>query len=150
MFDFRGRSLTLDLQAFHESRSIEVIVDGESREPIGATLEWRSAKIDFDDPGMHQVALRTEGCRSPRELGVGEDGRCLSFRLRGIEAARLELYDVSSDPMAQIDLSRQLPERVDQMMGYWRSWRPLEVEAATSTELSAESEKTLRTLGYLN
>ena len=43
----------------------------------------------------HRVSLTTAGCDSPLALGVGNDGRCLSFKLYGPPLERRELFDLT-------------------------------------------------------
>lgn len=51
------------------------------------------------------LTFEADGCTSPEELGVGDDSRCLSFQIRGIQPRRVEVDDLDRDPGAWRDLS---------------------------------------------
>ncbi|MEE8138861.1 MAG: hypothetical protein V3T81_08365, partial [Thermoanaerobaculia bacterium] len=96
------------------------------------------------------VTLATEECDSPARLGVGGDPRCLSFQIRGVALQRIELYNLSRDPGATVDLVRRrtaLRQALVLRLGDYRRSRVAEPAAAG---LSEEARETLRALGYLD
>jgi hypothetical protein len=85
----------------------------------------------------------------PLWLGLGQDTRCLGFKVRGAELTLRELFDLSADPLATSDISagrlelrRELADRLQQ-----RRWSRLaEPESWAPSE---ETRKALEALGYL-
>jgi hypothetical protein len=94
--------------------------------------------------------LEADGCRSPAEVGEGEDGRCLAFQVRNFSPRRFELYDLVADPKAQDDLYRssQRVRTALQRRLLELEWNALEEGGDRS--LSSAEEETLKALGYLD
>jgi hypothetical protein len=149
IFDARPPALELRAVAFHEPRAVEVRVGDRVVETLELGTEWRSYWVELPAGAKHVVSLRTPGCASPRELGLGDDRRCLSFKLDGVELSRLELFDLERDPEARHDLSIERPDLVRTLVRALREYPETPRAAASATELSDEQIRHLKALGYL-
>jgi hypothetical protein len=107
-----------------------------------------SVELPPGPPGR-EVVLATPDCLSPLKLGKSDDGRCLSFQVRGMRLRRSELYDLDADPGARNDISREKPDLHRHMLRRLLGYRFTPVTDAQSRELSEETTKTLRDLGYI-
>ena len=144
--------LEFEAHSFHETRRIQVTVDGSPGQGFELGPDWQTVTLDL--PGwrrqIRRVRLEADGCVSPAEVGEGTDNRCLAFQTRGLDPLRHELFDLRSDPLAQNDLFREreelrrrLAERLSTLQ-----WTPR--AAPGHQELSEEDEAALRALGYLD
>ena len=100
--------------------------------------------------GPLRITLEVDGCVSPKELGRGNDGRCLGLQVAGPPLERVELYDLVRDPLAQDDLFRGSPDltrEIGDQLSLLR-WTP-RVQAARQ-QLSDEEAEALKALGYLD
>ncbi len=151
-FDALPPALEFRAVAFHQPREIEVRSTA-SRRPRCASRPTGRASASISPAGArkHLVSFTTPGCDTPLALGVGEDGRCLSFKLHGPPLERRELFDLSQRPAGGDATSP--PNAATCCARCWRGWR-----AATTTALctapadqalSEEQVKHLRALGYL-
>ncbi len=151
-FDSSTPRLEFQAVAFHQPRHVEVEIDGEASRPFELVPDWRTVTLDLPDDGeLHRVRLRTEGCSSP--LAVGEsadDGRCLSFKLRGVALDRIELFDLLKDPAAARDRARREIARTRAMTVALKGYRHLPVARAAQQTLTAEHVRQLEALGYLH
>ena len=144
-------TLSFEAHSFFEPRKIRVLSDGELLEEITIGPDWTPVEIDLPEgDGPQRVVLEADGCATPAEVGEGEDNRCLSFQVRNFRPLRFELYDLISDPGAQVDLYRQsdqvrsaLQRRLLEL-----DWDAL--DSGGNRSLSSEDEETLRALGYLD
>jgi len=149
--DTEQSSIRFEAHSFFEPRTIRVSVDGESLRDLVLKPEWESVELELPKgSGIRRVELESDSCRSPADVGEGDDNRCLAFQMRGLRPLRFELYDLIADPDAQHDLYREsrrigsaLRRRLLDM-----EWKRL--ETGSEKELSSEEEETLRALGYLD
>ncbi len=121
--------------------------------PPAALIEpqWASVRLDQGlGNGGHRVMLEVDGCVSPRDLGVGDDGRCLGFQVAGPQLRRFELYDLERDPLAQHDIARTamgvrqlLFEQLAEL-----TWEPR--SQPERRPLTDEERRALEALGYLD
>ena len=95
------------------------------------------------------MRLATPDCVTPFSLGLGNDARCLSFKLQGLALERLELFDLTADPAAQLDLSIREPALLRALLARLKSYSHLPLAAAGKAALTAEQERQLKALGYL-
>ena len=138
---------TLEVLAFNGPKDVTVTVDDQDHDRVEVPGAW--TQIAIVGEGRRRIRLLSTGCTSPRLLGVGDDPRCLSLKLRGEAVRRLELFELSSDPGASIDLSREEPQRLRRMLSELESVEFLPRATAADAELDEETRKTLETLGYL-
>ena len=148
-----GDELAFEAYSFHEPRTLEVRVDGEAVTTVELGTDWqRWRRVEValpPGPPGRVVELATAGCVSPLELGQSEDGRCLSFQVRGMPLYLGELYDLDADPGARRDISRDNWDLYRLMLRRLLSYRFTPVTEGRTHELSDETEETLRDLGYL-
>ncbi len=137
----------LELVSFAGPKEAAVWVDGhlEQRSAVGGG--WSALEIAGE--GRKRVRLRSESCTSPQRLGVGGDPRCLSLKMRGRPAKRLELFELSGDPTASEDRSYQDGQRLRRLVGELGSWEFELRGTSKSLELDPETRRTLESLGYL-
>lgn len=101
-----AHKLQFEAMSFHRNRTVEVYSSGRKVAEFQVTPEWTRVDVDLPaEEGKHEVVLRSDTCDRPIDLGVNDDQRCLSFRVRGLSRTRLELFNVTRDPKSQEDLS---------------------------------------------
>ena len=150
-FDALPPALEFRAVAFHQPRDIQTSVDGKPAAVLHLETDWKSYRLEL--PGgarKHRVSLTTAGCDTPLALGVGNDGRCLSFKLNGPPLERRELFDLTDDPLAARDLSTDRPALLRELLarlakGYQHHLRTAPADQA----LTDEQIRNLRALGYL-
>ena len=153
-FDALGDRLELRAVAFHEPRTVAVEIDGRSAPPLELGVDWRPFAIALSGGAgqplaKHSVRLATPGCATPASLGLGEDLRCLSFKLQGVPLERIELYDLAADPRAAHDLSSFESDLLRALLVRLRTYVHAPRAAPGKAALTAEQERQLRALGYL-
>ena len=150
-FDWAEPVLELSLASFHLPRRLTVTVDGEQLTTLEVGTSWSRRRIELPAAGAapRRVELATPGCDSPRALGLSEDARCLSIKVRGVELRRLELFDLDADRAAREDLARQAPDRLAELAGELDglSWDPL--APPVQEGLGEDEAAALRALGYI-
>jgi hypothetical protein len=150
-FDALPPALEFRAVAFHQPREIAALVDGKPATTLQLETDWKSFRLEL--PGgarKHLVTLTTPGCDTPLALGVGNAGRCLSFKLYGPPLERRELFDLTADPLAARDLSIERSDLLRELLarlanGYAHQLRTAPADQA----LTDEQIKNLRALGYL-
>jgi hypothetical protein len=116
-FDTSDPILEFALVSFHVPRSIGVSVDGAELDTVSARTDWRAHRLVLgSESRRRRVTLATEDCTSPAAVGAGADPRCLSFKVRGLELERFELFELESDPGAGRDLSYADPGRAGRLL----------------------------------
>ncbi|MGE0639734.1 MAG: sulfatase [Thermoanaerobaculia bacterium] len=137
--------------AFHTPREIAVTVDGRPRPPLRFETDWKSFRIELPPkPAKQRIRLTTPECESPLSLGLGNDGRCLSFKLHGATFERRELYELTADRRATDDRSTADPDRLRALLRRLRqgySHQPRFIPE--SSALTDEQVRHLKALGYL-
>ncbi len=150
-FDVDEGPVRFESQSFHQPRRVRIELEGEPHGVLDLRPGWQSVEIDLPrGEGVHRVTLIADGCVSPAAVGEGEDERCLAFQVRNFAPRRFELYDLTTDPLAQRDLFRHQPKIRQRLTERLLSmkWKPR--GEAGDRLLSAEDEATLRALGYLD
>jgi hypothetical protein len=110
-FDTAAEVLDLSIVSFSKPRAVQVFVDGRFWSELSVGTTWSETRLPLPEGGgARRVLLRSEGCDVPREVGAGEDGRCLSFKIRGLSLSKTELFDLRADPSARLDLHGSRPD----------------------------------------
>jgi hypothetical protein len=149
IFDAVPPQLEFRAVAFHEPRTVTVRVHGERLTEFELGTDWSTQRFDLPPGGKHVVSLRTPGCASPVDLGLGRDRRCLSFKLADLPLTRVELFDLGADPRAQHDLSYARTDLVRALVQELKKYPETPHAAAGASELSEEQVRQLKALGYL-
>jgi hypothetical protein len=149
IFDTRERALEFRAVAYHEPRRVTVRVGPRIVAELELATDWRSFRVELPPGAKHTISLRTPACASPMELGLGRDRRCLSFKIEGLELARLELFDLGRDPSAQRDLSVERPDLVRTLVRELKKYPETPRARGATTELTDEQVRHLKALGYL-
>ena len=137
--------------SYREPRELQVQGVGVPRGSyrIDPTGQWIDLALPPGDP-VRRVELRSPTCTVPREVGEGSDTRCLSFRLRGLDLSRQELFDVIADRRETRDVSRERPALTRELaarLDFYR-WKPLATPG--TAPLDPGTEEQLRALGYVH
>ena len=151
------RSVTFDLApgeaieavSFAETREVEVTVDGEPWGTVEVGDGWTSIAVE-PAATYRRLKLATAECSVPLYLGMGNDSRCLSFKVRGTELRRAELFDLSVDPEARRDVTAARPDVARDLARRLEGRRWKLRAAPVGGELSPESVEALRALGYID
>jgi arylsulfatase A-like enzyme len=144
-------TLRFDAHSFHEPRTVRVRAAGETVDEFEIGPDWTPITIELPDvSGIQSVTLEADGCRSPAEVGQGDDDRCLSFQLRDFRPLRFELYDLATDRSAQVDIYREEPSLRKALRNRLEGLDWDGLEAGGVKTLTAEDEATLKALGYLD
>ena len=143
--------LSMEIQSFHRPRDVEVWVDDERIDTLRAALDWSAHELALPrGHGLRELRLVADGCDSPRDLGVGTDVRCLSFRIRELDPRRIELFDLERDPLAQENIAAAEPDVLRQLARSLTESRPEVIAQAQEGEISEGTVETLRALGYID
>jgi len=150
-FDAVAPTLAFEAISYYEPRRVTVTVDGRALDPIDVPTEWTRYELALPAAAGTKVdvVLATQGCASPKALGLSDDVRCLSFKLKGIPVDNLELYDLATDPLAAHDLSPTELPRARALATRLDDYRHTPRAEATSRDLTEEEKAQLRALGYL-
>jgi arylsulfatase A-like enzyme len=148
-FDATGPALDLRLVAYHRPRTVVVTVDGAVLAELAVGTDWSTHRVELPAGDRHLVTLSAPDCASPLDLGLGEESRCLSFKVQGPPLVRLELFDLVADPLAQHDLSRARPELVRRLVRDLRLYPETARARAEAQALGEEQIRQLKALGYL-
>lgn len=150
-FDALPPAVEFRAVAFHEPREITATVDGKPAGKLHFETDWKGFRLDL--PGSarkHLVRFTTPGCESPLALGIGRDGRCLSFKMYGPPLERRELFELTGDPLAARDLSTERSDLLRDLLARLASAYDHHPRAAPADQaLTEEQVKNLRALGYL-
>jgi len=150
-FDVDGGEIDLEVQSFAVPRELRVLVDGRLEKTITIEPRWTSVRLDHGLRGDgHRVTLEVDGCVSPRDLGVGDDDRCLGLQVAGPQLRRFELYDLERDPLAQHDIARTsvgVRQLLSQQLAEL-TWEPR--SQPERRPLTDEERRALEALGYLD
>lgn len=148
--DHFGGRLELRSRGYHERRRVAVLLAGEEVGALQVEPEWRSFALDLPGEGLQRLELVADGCTRPVDVGDGTDGRCLAFIVDGPPLATARLFDLDGDPGATTDVSRQRPLVVRRLLRELQARQWTAVGGVKTRELSAEDERRLRHLGYLD
>jgi arylsulfatase A-like enzyme len=148
-FDAAAPVLELSAAAFARARRVEARSGGELLAALEIGSAWARYRIPLPPGGKRRVTLTTDGCDRPRDLGQGEDERCLSVKLAGAALDRVELYDLGADPLAARDLSAERPDLVRTLAGELRQYPEAAIAPPTGQTLSEAQIRDLEALGYL-
>ncbi|MEM1203819.1 MAG: sulfatase [Acidobacteriota bacterium] len=151
--DFEASSERLEFRAlaYHEPRTIELRFGDQLLRTVEVAPDrWSSVTVELPpDPRPLALRLSSPSCVSPKEVGAGEDIRCLAFKVAGLPLAELELYDLDADPGAEVNLAQERPDVLRRLARRLSSQRHEPVAQPGRRELSEEEVKALEALGYL-
>ena len=140
-----------DLQviAYRKPRRATVRINGGPAEELALTTEWRTVPLDLPpDCFLCRVSVEVEDCERPVDVGESTDQRCLAFKVRGEQRWRYELYNLSEDPSASVDLLRSNQPIFRRLMASLRAM-PREALQPPGAAGEPANEEILRSLGYL-
>ena len=116
---------------------------------MGTSWSRRTIELPAEGPRPHRLELSTPGFDSPRSVGLNEDPRCLSIKVRGVELGRRELFDLVTDREARSDLSRQDPRSLARLVAELEALTWEAVAPPRQEGLAEEEAEALRALGYI-
>jgi hypothetical protein len=148
-FDTSEPRLRLWVASYHVPREMTVEAGGArlAARPLAVEGGWLEIELP-PGGGERRVDLRSPSCTVPKEVGEGPDTRCLSFRVKGHDLKRRELYDLSADPRETRELSRERVRPAGELFRRLQDYRWKPRVAPGSQPLDAEAEEQLRALGY--
>lgn len=152
------RSLTFDAApaplffrafSYARPRAIHLSINGRPKRVLQLDTVPRHFKVALAPGGSRRITLSAADCLSPSEDGKGDDTRCLSFWLGGVEPVLNQLYDLTRDSRGVKDVSRHQGRLLDEMKSRLARYR-WEVVASPGKAMPDEStQERLRALGYL-
>ncbi|MCB9377704.1 MAG: sulfatase [Holophagales bacterium] len=150
-FDAMAPTLAFEALSYHEPRRVTVTVDGTPLDPIDIPTDWTRYELALPAAAGTKVDVRfeTQSCTSPKALGLSDDVRCLSFKLKGIPVDELELFDLEADPLGATDLSATRLPHARTLAARLDAYRHTPKAEATTRDLTEEEKAQLRALGYL-
>ena len=150
-FDAAPGEIVAQVRSYHIPRNLRVMVEGQVRQELGIVpSDWMTLTIPISaDPSLAHVVLESDTCDSPFDLGESKDRRCLSFLKKDVPLVRFELYDLRSDPQAQIDFSRSSSRLLRELSSRLLTAQNLPAREGEKHELDPELREQLRALGYL-
>jgi hypothetical protein len=112
-FDTLADRLEFSIVSFLEGRTVRVALEGQMLTELEIDSRWATKSLSLPQKSSRKrMSLGAADCKSPIDVGAGPDRRCLSFKLRGQELSRFELFDLGADPGARFDISRERPDLV--------------------------------------
>jgi phosphoglycerol transferase len=98
-------TLRLTGRAFGPNAGKDVVVQvGERRQVLRMTEEWQSYALQFDNGGGERtVVLNVPNPVTPKQLGLGDDGRALGLALVRMDVGALPLAEPQQDKVAYAD-----------------------------------------------
>ncbi|MDH3744897.1 MAG: sulfatase [Acidobacteriota bacterium] len=149
-FDAEGEELTIRLVSFARPREVFVRIDEEEHPQFTVGEEWKEVTLNLGHSGRHRVELLTDGCDVPKWLGRGDDSRCLSLKIQGVELERTELFDLTGSRWNARDVSLDQPELLARLVDRLEN-RRFELVAPPVEADSGETRRDeLRALGYVD
>lgn len=146
VLDTSAEDLTFDARSFQEPRRLTVRQEKDPLAEFRLTPQWSPIRVRLPEPG--RVLLDSDGCAAaPPESR--RDFRCYAFQVRGLRLGRVELYDVTRDPLQRRDLSREETRTARALLRDLAAFQPRPVAAASAPPLDPKLEEELRALGYL-
>ena len=146
VFDAAAGELAFEARAWGEPRRLVVAAgEGAAAEVSLAADRWTPVRVQL--PVAGRVRLAVDGCAmegSPKRLY-----HCRGFQVRGIRPARVELYDLASDPAQRADLSRRRPDAMRALLRELLAFTPAARAAPVEGAPDPALEESLRALGYL-
>ncbi len=149
-FDAEGKQLQTRMVSFARPRRVSWTVDGRERGSFEVGEAWSEVQLDLGGPGRHRVELSTDSCDVPMQLGRGNDSRCLSLKIAGVELARAELFDLTEDRWQAVDRSLARPELFTRLLERLDRRRFDLVAPPRDVEAAQERRDELRALGYID
>lgn len=115
-FDTRLERLDFGVVSFADRRTLRLLDGPEVVSELEVGPRWSSESVSLSAGATRKrLTLEADDCVSPSDLDMGLDRRCLSFKVRGLDLSRLELFDLESDPKARGDLSWQRPALTERL-----------------------------------
>jgi hypothetical protein len=149
-FDARPPRIDFRAVAFPEPRRVVARAGGKELAVLALERDWKSFRLELPaGEGKVRVELTTVGCATPLSLGLGSDGRCLSFKIHGPLLERIELFDLTVDPAAARDLSFERPDLTRTLSAALKRYPELPRAKASQGSLTEEQIQHLKALGYL-
>ncbi len=143
-------TLEMEILSYHRPRSVEVFVDGVMTATLEVGTEWQPVELALDGSGKHLVRVRSATCDSPAAFSGSPDRRCLAFRIRGFPDRRTELFNLSLDPDAAVDLSAQAPGAARELLDGLEAFRREPLATVGAVPLDEATRDRLRELGYID
>lgn len=159
-FDVATRRVGLRLASFRQPRTLTVDWLGdrgvERLEERTLLPEWTEMEIRPPvEGGRGRLRLSVDGCLVPRELGLGDDPRCLGFMISEPEPLRVDLLQLLLDSGGRLqvsDGSLEGPGAEGMLHDLRRRLDGLRLERVadpSSQGVSDEERLALEALGYL-
>ncbi len=105
-FDTLADQIEFSIVSFLRPRTLRASLDGHEVAELEVGPRWVSRSLPLARQGERKrLTIAAADCESPSDAGAGADRRCLSFKLRGLELSKTELFNLSADPRARVDLS---------------------------------------------
>jgi len=149
-FDAFGPQLALRSRSFDQPRRVVVRSNGQVVGTWEVTPDWEHFAVDLPATGLQRIELETSGCSRPVDLGESDDSRCLGVIMQGPPLIVARLFDLDQDPMAWVDVSRDLPLVTKRMVRELQGMQMTAVGSASHKALSEQERLELRDLGYLD
>jgi hypothetical protein len=138
------------IASYWKPRELRVRLDGGSAraERIDTAGRWVELEMPPGE-GKRPVEIASPTCTVPREVGQGEDIRCLAFRVKDVESFTWQLFGVDRDAREERDLSPESPALTRELAARLGAYRWKALAPPTNEPLDPEAEEQLRALGYV-
>ncbi|MDX1500741.1 MAG: sulfatase [Thermoanaerobaculia bacterium] len=148
VFDVWSTPLTLRARSFDRERRVAIAGPSGALGERGLGPEWQEWRLDLSGQELPvRLTLSADGCASPEELGLSDDARCLAVQLARPPLWLTELYHLAGDPEARTPVRD--PERLSSLARRLSGLEFVPRAHGVASELSEETVRTLRALGYL-
>ena len=135
--------------SYRQPRELVIRADGVRLgsgrvDPEGEWFEFRLSPRE----DRRRVELSSPTCTVPKDVGEGDDPRCLSFRVKELGLHRWELYDLTADPRGVRDLSSERAAVTRELARRLAAYERGPIAAPGRESADREREERLRALGY--
>lgn len=104
-FDAAPALLLFEAFSYGRPRAVHLSIDGRHKRLLLLETAPRNFKVALEPGGPRRITFSVANCVSPSKAGTGDDTRCLSFWLRGVEPVLKQLFNLTRDSRAVEDVS---------------------------------------------
>jgi hypothetical protein len=149
-FDTAEERLDLLTIAYKKARTLEILVNGRHHSTVEVPNGWTPLTVDLPRrKGGNRVTFIASDCDAQDNLPPDQLQRCLSIKVRGVPFRRTELFNLSRDAGAAIDLYRKDPALAAELHRLLRRYRWEPLAESSRRELDDRTRQLLEALGYL-
>lgn len=146
--DLPASTERLRLRGYESPRQLRLTLGGRDLGDLRLGVDWTSVPLPPADGRRRRLVLEADSCTTER---IGRHKlRCFAFETERGTRARLELFELTTDPAEQRDLSWRESDRLRSLVRRLDAIEFAPRAATERQELGATEERELKALGYLD